>query len=209
MTLRSWTPITRPLRCVVSDATYLAEMRQNPGAQRRETRLLPLTPAAAPIIVTTPQPDGAWVAALQLLEGPGGGPEDGATSLPAKERWENYGAIIRRELADRLGLAPGRMRRGPGGCCLPRRFGKAVSWARRSASRDPEPAPDTMQLCRCAIAAHLGMALAQRLLAAPHYHRVEALFPPGASRKEVTDMAGFTILLNVRKRYRLFGSLDR
>ena len=34
----------------MSEATYLAEMRQNPGAQRRERRLLPQTLAADPII---------------------------------------------------------------------------------------------------------------------------------------------------------------
>lgn len=129
-------------RCgaVVGEATYLAEMRQNAGVRRLESRLLPETLAAEPILAATPQTDGSWaadvawvLAALLLDDAPRDSWTGGKESLPAqnppglRSTWRadvaaslgSYGAIIHRNLTDRLGLAPGPNALWPAGLLLP------------------------------------------------------------------------------------------
>jgi general L-amino acid transport system substrate-binding protein len=125
----------------VGEATYLADMRLNPGVRRLASRLLPDMLAADPIIAVTPQTDGAWAAivawvidALLLADAPtdawAAGPDD---ALPARHLPElrpgwradvtaavgGYGAIIRRNLTERLGLASGPNAVWPAGLLLP------------------------------------------------------------------------------------------
>jgi general L-amino acid transport system substrate-binding protein len=125
----------------VGEATYLADMRRNPGVRRLASRLLPGMLAADPIIAVTPRADGAWSAAvawvidaLLLADAPTDAwtaePDD---ALPARHLPElrpgwraevaaavgSYGAIIRRNLTQRLGLAPGPNALWPSGILLP------------------------------------------------------------------------------------------
>lgn len=122
----------------VGEATYLADMRENPGVRRIASRFLPDLLAAEPIVAVTPRPDGAWAAtvdwvldALMLA----GSPHDPwqAQRSPAEHvvglspDWRaamlaavgSYGAIIGRNLTDRLGLAPGPNALWPSGMLLP------------------------------------------------------------------------------------------
>ncbi len=130
-------------RCgaVVGEAGYLAGMRQIPGVRRLASRLLPETLGADPIIAVTRTDDGAWAAdvawvfdALLLADVPGGAWQSaGRDALPAKRLpglrpdWQpevadavgSYAAIVRRNLTDRLGLAPGPNALWPAGILLP------------------------------------------------------------------------------------------
>jgi general L-amino acid transport system substrate-binding protein len=129
-------------RCdaVVGEATYLADMRQNPGVRRLESRLLPETLSADPIMAATPQDDGAWAAdvawvidALLLADARDNTWTGVRESLPAqvppglRAGWRadvaasagSYGAIIRRNLSEELGLAPGPNALWPAGLLLP------------------------------------------------------------------------------------------
>jgi hypothetical protein len=115
-------------------------MRQNPGERRQASRLLPETLAADPIIAATPQSDGAFaadvawiVAALMLADPRRDGWSGEAEALPAahppdlRPAWRDevaaalgsYGAIVHRNLTDRLGLAPGPNAVWPAGTLLP------------------------------------------------------------------------------------------
>jgi general L-amino acid transport system substrate-binding protein len=122
----------------VGEATYLADMRANPGVRRLTSRLLPDMLSAEPIIAATPQSDGAWAAAvawvidaLLLADAP---PDAWQAAAPPvlhiaglRPEWRaevisavgSYGAIIRRNLSDRLGLAPGPNALWPAGMLLP------------------------------------------------------------------------------------------
>jgi general L-amino acid transport system substrate-binding protein len=130
-------------RCgaVVGEAGYLAGMRQTPGVGGLASRLLPETLAADPIIAVTSVADGAWAAeaawvfdALLLADAPAGAWRSaGKDALPARglpglrSGWQpevvaavgSYSAIVRRNLTDRLGLAPGPNALWPAGLLLP------------------------------------------------------------------------------------------
>ena len=96
----------------VAETTFtLADMRRKPG---RASRLLPEPLAMDPIVAVTPRGDGVWAAivtraidALMLA----GKPADPwmANRLPGPRLTvtDNYPAIIRRNLTERLGLAAG------------------------------------------------------------------------------------------------------
>jgi general L-amino acid transport system substrate-binding protein len=126
---------------VVGEATYLADMRRNSGVRHLASRLLPEILAADPIIAVTPQADGAWAAgvtwvidALLLSDAPADAwAPKAADAVPVQHPtglrpgWRadvaaavgSYGAIIRRNLTDRLGLAPGPNALWPSGMLLP------------------------------------------------------------------------------------------
>jgi len=130
-------------RCgaVVGEAGTLAGMRQTPGVRRLTSRLLPETLAADPIIAVTRAADGAWAAdvawvfdALLLADVPGGiWQPAGKDALPVQRPpglrpgWQaevaaavgSYAAIVRRNLTERLGLAPGPNALWPAGLLLP------------------------------------------------------------------------------------------
>lgn len=130
-------------RCgaVVGEAGYLAGMRQTPGVRPLASRLLPETLTADPIIAVTRTDDGAWAAdvawvfdALLLADArPGAWQPSAKNALPAKNLpglrpdWQpevaaavgSYAAIVRRNLTDRLGLAPGPNALWPSGLLLP------------------------------------------------------------------------------------------
>jgi len=130
-------------RCgaVVGEAGYLAGMRQTPGVLQLISRLLPETLAADPFIAVTRAADGAWAADVawvfdELLLGdvPAGAWQSaGKDALAAKRlpglrpRWQaevaesvgSYADIVRRNLTDRLGLAPGPNALWPAGLMLP------------------------------------------------------------------------------------------
>jgi general L-amino acid transport system substrate-binding protein len=125
----------------IGEATYLADMRRNPGVRRLASRLLPDIVAAAPIVAVTPRSDGAWAAAvawvidaLLLADAPSDAWTAAAVDgLPAQHLPElrpgwraevtaavgSHGAIVRRNLTERLGLAPGLNALWPGGILLP------------------------------------------------------------------------------------------
>jgi general L-amino acid transport system substrate-binding protein len=125
----------------VGETTYLADMRANPGVRGLTSRLLPEILAADPIVAATPRGDGVWAAqvawvidALVLADGPADGwAADAADALPAQHltdlqpNWRSdvaaavgsYGAIIRRNLTERLGLPPGLNALWPAGLLLP------------------------------------------------------------------------------------------
>jgi general L-amino acid transport system substrate-binding protein len=122
---------------VVGEAGYLAVMRNTPGVRGLVSRLLPETLAADPVLAVTNQADGAWAATVAwvfdalLLADAEAGPGQGG--LPVKRLvglrsgWEHdvaaaigsYRAIVRRNLSDRLGLAPGPNALWPAGVLLP------------------------------------------------------------------------------------------
>jgi general L-amino acid transport system substrate-binding protein len=123
---------------VVGEATYLADVRRNSGVRHLASRLLPEILAADPIIAVTPQADGAWGAdvawvidALLLADAPAdawapdGLPVQHQAGL--RQGWRadvsaavgSYGAIVRRDLTDLLGLAPGPNALWPSGLLLP------------------------------------------------------------------------------------------
>ncbi len=126
---------------VAGEATYLADIRRNSGVRHLASRLLPEILAANPIIAVTPQADGAWAAdvawvidALLLSDAPADAwAAKAADGLPAQHpaglrpAWRaevsaavgSYGAIVRRDLTDRLGLAPGPNALWPSGLLLP------------------------------------------------------------------------------------------
>lgn len=126
---------------VVGEATYLADMRRNSGVRHLASRLLPEILAADPIIAVTPLADGAWAAdvawvidALLLSDAPADAwapkAADGVpVQHPAGLRpgWRadvtagvgSYGVIIRRNLTDLRGLAPGPNALWPSGVLLP------------------------------------------------------------------------------------------
>ncbi len=130
-------------RCgaAVGEAGYLAGMRQTPGVRRLASRLLPETLAADPIVAVTDRADGAWAAdvawvfdALLLADAPAGAWQStGKDALPVRQipglrsGWQaevvaavgGYAAIVRRNLTDRLGLAPGPNALWPAGILLP------------------------------------------------------------------------------------------
>jgi len=130
-------------RCgaVVGEAGYVAGIRQMPGVRRLVSRLLPETLAADPVIAVTSQADGAWAArvafvfdALLLADAPAGAWQSaGRDALPAQRlsglrpAWPedvaaavgSYAAIVRNNLTDRLGLAPGPNALWPAGLLLP------------------------------------------------------------------------------------------
>ncbi len=118
----------------VGETAYLADMRQNPGIRRITSRLLPDVLAAAPIIAVTPRPDGDWAATvawvidgLLLADAPHDGWIGGAPMAELRSGWQqdvnatlgSYGAIIRRNLTERLGLPPGPNALWPAGMLLP------------------------------------------------------------------------------------------
>jgi general L-amino acid transport system substrate-binding protein len=125
----------------VGEATYLADMRRNPGVRRLASRLLPDMLAADPIIAVTPRSDGAWAAAVALVIDAlvvADAPTDAWTAEPddasparhmpeLRPGWRaevaaavgSYAAIIRRNLTEQLGLAPGPNALWPGGMLLP------------------------------------------------------------------------------------------
>jgi general L-amino acid transport system substrate-binding protein len=129
-------------RCgaVVGEAGYLAGMRQTPGVRRLASRLLPETLGADPIVAVTAMADGAWAAdvawvfdALLLADAPAGAWQSaGKDALPVRRLpglragWQpeivaavgSYSAIVRRNLTDRLGLAPGPNALWPDGVLL-------------------------------------------------------------------------------------------
>jgi hypothetical protein len=113
-------------------------MRQTPGVGGLASRLLPETLAADPIIAVTSVADGAWAAevawvfdALLLADAPAGAWQSDASparDLPGlRSGWQpevvaavgSYSAIVRRNLTDRLGLAPGPNALWPAGLLLP------------------------------------------------------------------------------------------
>jgi len=130
-------------RCgaVVGEAGTLAGMRQTPGVRRLVSRLLPETLAADPIVAVTRAADGVWAAdvawvidAMLLADVPGGTWQSaGKDALPVQRPpglrpgWQleiaaavgSYAAIVRRNLTDRLGLAPGPNALWPAGILLP------------------------------------------------------------------------------------------
>jgi general L-amino acid transport system substrate-binding protein len=130
-------------RCgaVVGEAGYLAGMRQTPGVRRLVSRLLPETLAADPIVAVTRTTDGAWAAcvawvfdAMLLADAPAGAWQSaGKDALPVRRLselrpdWQHevatavgsYAAVVRRNLTERLGLAPGPDALWPGGLLLP------------------------------------------------------------------------------------------
>jgi general L-amino acid transport system substrate-binding protein len=128
-------------RAVVGEAGYLAGMRQTPGVGGLASRLLPETLGADPIVAVTAVADGAWAAdvawvfdGLLLEDVPAGAWQSaGKDALPARRLpglrlgWQpevvaavgSYGAIVRRNLTDRLGLAPGPNALWPAGLLLP------------------------------------------------------------------------------------------
>jgi general L-amino acid transport system substrate-binding protein len=125
----------------VGETTYLADMRRNPGVRQLASRLLPDVLAADPLVAVTPQTDGAWTAAaawvidaLLLADAPTDAwTADAANALPVqhppglRQDWQaavataigSYNAIIRRNLTERLGLAPGLNALWPAGKLLP------------------------------------------------------------------------------------------
>jgi general L-amino acid transport system substrate-binding protein len=130
-------------RCgaVVGEAGYLAGMRQTAGVRGLASRLLPETLGADSIIAVTSVADGVWAAevawvfdALLLADAPADAWQSaGKDALPARRLpglrsgWQpevvaavgSYSAIVRRNLTDRLGLAPGPNALWPGGILLP------------------------------------------------------------------------------------------
>ena len=130
-------------RCgaVVGEAGYLAGMRQTSGVRRVASRLLPETLGADPIVAVTNVGDGAWAAdvawvfdALLLGGSPAGAWQSaGKDALPVRglpglrSGWQaevvaavgSYAVIVRRNLTDRLGLAPGPNALWPDGLLLP------------------------------------------------------------------------------------------
>ena len=126
---------------VVGEAGYVAGVRQTPGMRPLVSRLLPETLAADPIVAATSPADGAWAArvafvfdALLLADAPGGAWQPaGQDALPAprlaglRPGWQgevaaavgSYAAIVRRNLTERLGLAPGPDAFWPAGLLLP------------------------------------------------------------------------------------------
>jgi general L-amino acid transport system substrate-binding protein len=130
-------------RCgaVVGEAGYLAGMRQTPGVRRLDSRMLRETLTADPIIAVTNATDGAWAAdvawvfdALLLADAPAGAwRSTGKDALPVQNLpglrpgWQpevvaavgGYAAIVRRNLIERLGLAPGPNALWPAGLLLP------------------------------------------------------------------------------------------
>ncbi len=118
----------------VGETTYLADMRQNPGIRRITSRLLPDVLAADPIIAVTPRPDGDWAATvawvivgLMLADAPHDRWVSDAPIGELRSGWQqdvgaavgSYGAIIRRNLTERLGLPPGPNALWPAGMLLP------------------------------------------------------------------------------------------
>lgn len=122
---------------VVGEAGSLAVMRQTPGVRGLVSRLLPETLAADPVLAVTNRADGPWAAtvawvfdALLVGDAQAGA---GQGVLPVKRLaglrpgWEHdvaaavgsYAAIVRRNLTDRLGLAPGPNALWPAGVLLP------------------------------------------------------------------------------------------
>ncbi len=130
-------------RCggVVGAVNDLGEMRQNLGIRRTGSRLLPETLAADPVIAVTGVADGEWAAlvawvfdALLLADLPGDSWQaGGAAAHPAKALpglrpdWRrevqaavgSYADIVRRNLTERLGVAPGPNALWPAGLLLP------------------------------------------------------------------------------------------
>jgi hypothetical protein len=130
-------------RCgaVVGEVGYLAGMRQTSGVRRLASRMLPETLAADPIIAVTNVADGTWAAdvawvfdAVLLADAPAGAWQSAVTdALPVRHvpglrpGWQpevaaavgSYAAIVRRNLTDRLGLAPGPNALWPAGLLLP------------------------------------------------------------------------------------------
>ncbi len=122
----------------VGETTYLAEMRLNPGVRRLASRLLPDVLAPDPVIAVTPRSDGAWAATVAWVVGAllsADAPADAWSSnaSPAlgiaglRSGWRDdaiaavgsYGAIVRRNLTERLGLPPGPNAVWPAGVLLP------------------------------------------------------------------------------------------
>ena len=126
---------------VVGEAGAVAGIRQTPGVRGLVSRLLPETLAADPIVAVTNQADGAWAArvalvfdGLLLADAPAGPWQPaGKAALPVRglpglrPDWQHdvaagvggYAAIVRRNLTDRLGLAPGPNALWPEGLLLP------------------------------------------------------------------------------------------
>jgi general L-amino acid transport system substrate-binding protein len=119
------------------EVTYLADMRRNPGVRRTNSRLLPELLAPDPIVAVTPRSDGAWAAAVAWVIGAllsADSPADAWSSnaSPAlhiaglRSGWRDdaiaavgsYSAIVRRNLTDGLGLAPGPNAVWPAGMLL-------------------------------------------------------------------------------------------
>jgi general L-amino acid transport system substrate-binding protein len=118
----------------VGEATYLADMRRNPGIRQTTSRLLPDALAAEPIIAATPRSDGDWSAtigwiinALLAADTPAGRWRESAPNAGLHADWQHdvnavvgsYGTIIRRNLTVRLGLPPGPNALWPVGMLLP------------------------------------------------------------------------------------------
>jgi general L-amino acid transport system substrate-binding protein len=120
-------------RCqaVVGEATQLAAMRRTGGVNRLRSRLLPTPLALSPFIATTGVSDSHWSALVAwvmdaLILGD-------ALALPARGKlpglrpeWRSevlaevggYGAIVRRNLVEALGLDPGPNAPWPAGLLL-------------------------------------------------------------------------------------------
>ncbi|HEY2618439.1 MAG TPA: hypothetical protein VGI78_13955 [Acetobacteraceae bacterium] len=122
----------------VGETTYLADMRLNPGVRRLASRLLPDLLAPDPVIAVTPRSDGAWAATVAWVIGAllsADAPADAWTSNASsalriaglRSGWRDdviaavgsYGAIVRRNLTDRLGLPAGPNALWPAGVLLP------------------------------------------------------------------------------------------
>jgi general L-amino acid transport system substrate-binding protein len=126
-------------RCgaVVGEAGYLAVMRHTPGVRGLVSRLLPETLAADPVLAVTNQRDGAWAAAVAwvfdalLVADAEAGAGHGVLPVmrlaglrpgcqhDVAAAIGGYGAIVRRNLTGRLGLAPGPNALWPAGVLLP------------------------------------------------------------------------------------------
>ncbi|HEY7579321.1 MAG TPA: transporter substrate-binding domain-containing protein [Acetobacteraceae bacterium] len=118
----------------VGETTYLADMRRNPGIRRTASRLLPDALAPDPIIAATPRADGDWSAtvgwvidALLLADAPHDRWGGSTPVVELRPDWHRevsaavggYGAIIHRNLTERLGLPPGPNAVWPAGMLLP------------------------------------------------------------------------------------------
>ncbi len=131
-------------RCqaVVGEATRLAEMRHAGGVNRLSSRLLAEPLALSPMIAATGVSDARWSALVAWVMDAlilGDVPADpwhpgGAEALPIRSRlaglrpgWQSevlaetgsYGAIVRRNLVEALGLEPGPNAPWPAGLLLP------------------------------------------------------------------------------------------
>ncbi|HJS84484.1 MAG TPA: hypothetical protein VJ779_03420 [Acetobacteraceae bacterium] len=121
-------------RCqaVVGEATQLAAMRRAGSISRLRSRLLPASLALSPLIAATSVSDGHWSALVAwimdaLILGdrlalPARGPLPGlrpAWRSEMEAEVGGYGAIVRRNLTEPLGLDPGPNAPWPDGLLLP------------------------------------------------------------------------------------------